>query len=467
MKNKAHLEFLVGLFALAGFAVIIYLSATVNRLPVSRGEGNEYFGYFDTVSGLLPKTPVEFSGVNVGYVSGIGLENNKAKVTLRIDGKVALHRDASLRIKDRGILGDKVLVLDAGSDGTPLLPPGVQILSTSGRSDFDRLVNTMADASQDIKSITASLKKVMRTEDDEENLTSILRNFREVSENLKRTTDAVEKLTLANRGKINDVIADLKEISGSIREAVTDEQTGVKESLKKVNDALGRLSRVMEKIDKGEGSIGKLVNDETTVNNINNAVEGVNEFLASMRRIQTSFLYRGEYLWNSREMQNLVALYIQTRPDKFFLVEIVDSPFGKTSVTDTTVLGPNGQLLAQTKTVRTNDNLLYSLQFGKRFYDFTLRFGIIRSEGGVGLDYQFLNDIFKISVEGFNFDRYDNRPQLRLMGTVQLYKNFLVAAGFNDLIDRHKKRDFFVGGGVFFTDNDLKNIVASVPVPKL
>ena len=85
--------------------------------------------------------------------------------------------------------------------------------------------------------------------------------------------------------------------------------------------------------------------------------------------------------------------------------------------------------------------------------------------GGLGMDYQFLNDIFKISVEAFDFGRYDDNPQMRLYGNIQIYKSFLLTLGANDLITKHGNQDFFVGAGVYFTDNDFKSLFSSVSVP--
>lgn len=464
MMRKSNIEFFVGLFALAGFAVIIYMSLTINRAGVV-GSGHKYKAFFSTVSGLEAQTPVELAGIDVGFVSNIDLAKDQAMITVTLRKDVILHHDAVLRIKDKGILGDKILVVEAGNPDGPVLKPGGTIERTIGKSDFDRLVNTMADASLDIKEISGAIKDFVSNENEDENMRGMLRNFKQVSDSLVRTTEIVERLARQNEDKIGSLVEDMRSISQTVRDAVENEDTGVKESLKKVNDAMAHLSSVMEKIDKGEGTLGKLVNDEETVEKVNQAVEGVNEFMGGLRRIQTSFLYRGEYLFDSDSLQNLVGIYIQTRPDKFFLIEMVDAPRGETTVTDTIVSSPPGTVIAQTQTVRTGDSLLFSAQFGKRFYDFSFRFGLIRNKGGLGLDYQFLNDIFKISIEAFDFGRYDNRPHMRLYGQIQVYKNFLFAVGADDLIEKDGRRDFFVGAGVYFTDNDFKSLFGAVSVP--
>ncbi len=466
MKQRSNIEFIVGLFALAGFAVIIYLSTVIHRAPVSGGTGAYYHAIFDTVSGLEKDTPVEMAGIIVGSVSKIDLEKNRAKITIDIRKDITLRQNASLSIKDRGILGDKILILEPGDPSLPILPPGSTISNTRGKSDLDRLVKTLADASKDIKEITGIIRDFMNRENEQRNMDAILKNFRQVSKNLSRATESIERLSTRNEEKVAQLIENLRSTVETVRLALENKDKGMKQSLEKINEAMNSLAEIMKKIESGDGTIGKLVNDEKTVDNINEAVESINDFLSSARKIQTSFLYRGEYLFDSEELQNLVGVYIQTRPDKFFLFEMVDAPQGQTRITDTVVTTPpNDTVIAHTQTIKTDDNILLSFEFGKRFYDLTFRFGLIRNEGGVGMDYHFLNDIVKISIEAFNFDRYDNRPQVRLFGSLQLYKNFLVAAGVNDLVDKGGNRDPFVGGGIFFTDNDLKSLLSAVSLP--
>jgi hypothetical protein len=106
---------------------------------------------------------------------------------------------------------------------------------------------------------------------------------------------------------------------------------------------------------------------------------------------------------------------------------------------------------------------LFTIMLGKRFWDFTFRAGLLRNAGGAALDYHLFNDKFFITVETFDFTRPNNRAHIRTYGTIILYKHLLLTGGVDDLITKVGPRNVFVGGGIQFTDNDLKALLMAMP----
>jgi len=69
--------------------------------------------------------------------------------------------------------------------------------------------------------------------------------------------------------------------------------------------------------------------------------------------------------------------------------------------------------------------LKLSLEVAKRFYDFTIRGGLIESKGGAGVDYELLDDKLKFSLEAWDFDREKDKPHLKFSTTYFFYDNLL------------------------------------------
>lgn len=428
-------EFAVGLFAIVGLSVIIFMSLQVNRNQ-SIGSSKEYYADFDSVTGLIPKIPVEVSGIVSGYVDSIELIDNKARVTIKVSKKVRVFEDAALMIRDRGVLGDRYVVLDPGTFGKIELPDGGKIEHTQSQSDFEKLSKTLAETA-DI------LKELLKSDNPQGALGHTIMNLRDM-------TAKINELVHDNSDNITATVANLRSLTNQINQISLENRAQIKEILANLNDITG-------KIKNGEGSLGKLINDDTTIVKLNDTLDGVNTTLGLFSRVQLKFRYRGEYLASSNKTQNQFGIIISPGPDKYLLVELVDSPRGATNVTDTVIT--SGGTTTSTQTVQTKTGLTFTVMFAKRFWDATLRVGLIRSQGGVGLDYHFFKDRLVLTGEMFDLSRPNNRPFLRLYGTLYVYRHLILTGGVDDLLNQLGGKNPFVGLGLQFTDNDFKALL--------
>lgn len=222
------------------------------------------------------------------------------------------------------------------------------------------------------------------------------------------------------------------------------------------------LRSVAEKIDRGQGTLGKLVNEESVHSNLNETLKGVNDFVAGANRFQFEIGYAGEYLTDFGEVKNYVTLDIRPRQDYFYHVALVDDPRGETTtkVVETTTSDESGSSTQTEKRTETDeDKLKFSAQVGKRFSLLTLRAGLFESTGGVGADLDLLADRLRLSFEAFDFGRDENPPHLKASARWVFLRNFFVTAGLDDFSDDNN-RDFFVGGGLRFLDDDLKYLLS-------
>lgn len=117
MKART-VEFIVGIFMIAGLAALILLAFKVSGLA-SFGTGKYYTltAQFDNIGDLKVRAPVSISGVRIGQVSAISIDKNnfRAKVTLQIENKMnTLPIDTSASIFTQGILGSNYISLTPG-----------------------------------------------------------------------------------------------------------------------------------------------------------------------------------------------------------------------------------------------------------------------------------------------------------------------------------------------------------------
>jgi phospholipid/cholesterol/gamma-HCH transport system substrate-binding protein len=118
-------QFLVGLFALAGLAALMFLSFRLGQLELFTPANYMIYANFDNVSGLKAGDNVEIAGVAVGKVASIALDQERAHVAMRIDRGVQIDEDAIAAVRTRGIIGDKYVAVSPGPSDRYLGSGGV------------------------------------------------------------------------------------------------------------------------------------------------------------------------------------------------------------------------------------------------------------------------------------------------------------------------------------------------------
>ena len=108
MQPSRIRDLVVGLFVLAGLGAIGYLSIQVGGLSYTGPRGFILYASFDEIGGLKARAPVSISGVKVGQVTGVQLDDLlRARVRLDLDPNIELPIDSSAAIRTAGLLGEE------------------------------------------------------------------------------------------------------------------------------------------------------------------------------------------------------------------------------------------------------------------------------------------------------------------------------------------------------------------------
>jgi phospholipid/cholesterol/gamma-HCH transport system substrate-binding protein len=313
--------------------------------------------------------------------------------------------------------------------------------SSSGR--LERILANAEQISDDVRSITA---------DKDEDIGAIVTNIRVITEQTRSVLETVQGIVGANEGEL------------------TESMKGLKQALASLNRSLESLETVARKVEQGEGTLGKLVSDDSLAQKVEGVVDDASDLLGRVTRIQTEMTLRSELLLNEEGTKNYFSLRIVPKPDKYYLLEVIDDPRGLVE-RQTIVRSPPGPEEAANQEVKvTRDTLKWSAQFAKRYGFATFRFGIIESTGGLGMNLHFLEDRLEFKVDVFEFTNPDKTyPRLKAYANLIFVKHLFVTAGADDVINAPLRdqttgrilsgRDYFVGGGLYFTDDDIKGLI--------
>ncbi len=474
----------VGIFATLCLIVLAVLIWKIEDLNPFEVKGQRVDAVFKSVAGLDDKASVRVAGVRVGRVDGLGLQGNQARITLALDKPLPLTQGTSARIANLGLLGEKYVELVPGPPDAPPLPPGTVLIGTTPPG-FDEAMEKINSIGASIQQMTGSLSHgdvggnlnrlindVLLTSaeiralvaENRANVAATVRNFDQVGATLAR-----ELPRLADQ--MSRALDQIAVVVGENRENLSASMGNVRELTEKLQTSADNLNKISDKIASGEGTIGKLVNDEkaydqvlSTLDSIQGGVETLSGTLGAVNKFKIDLDMQGFYLQDSEESQTSFRLDIDPQDGKrLYRGGLVSSPFGKRrEKTETvTVTGPDGIPVTTTTTKLTQEKT-YSATglFGyKAPGDVRLWAGLIENSGGAQIEYPLplLDRKLWLSFEAFDFNRpADLSPHLRLLGRYQFHPNLYLLGGYDDALENNS---VFLGGGIRWTDENLKYLL--------
>jgi len=140
MQHSPVRDFVVGLFVLAGLLALAYLTFQVGGLSYKVPGGFTLYATFDDIGGLKERSPISISGVKVGQVTGVELDDLlRARVQMDLDPRLELPVDSAARIQTAGVLGDQFIALEPGAE-EDMLAAGEEVEFTESALSIERLI---------------------------------------------------------------------------------------------------------------------------------------------------------------------------------------------------------------------------------------------------------------------------------------------------------------------------------------
>jgi phospholipid/cholesterol/gamma-HCH transport system substrate-binding protein len=474
----------VGLFfaAAAGAGFLVYRTVGGN---VSRGGSYVVHGSIKDATGLANHSRVTIAGIPVGTIEAIKLENGAARIEVRVNKDVPLYDNATIGKKSASLLGEAIIVLTPGTEDHRRLADGDGITTVVESPTTDQIMTDVARIADRVKLVAEQLAASVGTAEGGENMRRILKNVAEATEALnltirenrtvvRDTLQNVNRITAQGEPQIAKILENIREISEDLKVLLAranpkdkDGKPGeLQSTFERVNrasasleSALSHVDSIAGRVDRGEGTLGRLSKDDGLINEVQGVAEGVNDYVDSLRRLQAIVGLRSDYNFLAGTIKSYVELRLQPREDKYYLIELINDPRGRTTFTQTDVdtTNPNEPSHYRTVTTTTTDAFRFSVQFARRLGPVTGRFGIKESTGGVGLDLHLFQNRFELTNDVFGFGE-SLRPRYRIFAGYEILSRLWLLGGV-DHIFLADRRDYFLGLQLRFTDDDLKTIL--------
>lgn len=462
-------ELKVGILAIVVLLILSYMTFKVSGWGITWKRGYRLYVVFDNISGLDEKSRVKVAGVDSGIVEKIQLKEGKAEIAILIDSDVKIYEDAKASLRVSGLLGDKYLALWSGSPTKRLLKDGDRVKNTEAPIDIDALANELTSAASYISDLAETLQGIFGKFEREaiieaiHNLRAVTKNLNEIlKEDRKPLHNMLVKLedfskTLSDKGP--EFIDDLSKVAKDLRELIEENRYAFKESMESIKRVSESAGNIAQKIERGEGTLGKLLKDDKLYDSLSQAAEGVGKTVSAVDRLRTFMDFRSEYLTKEGDWKGYFDLTLQPRKDKYYILGVVSDPMGSSEIIDTIVNG------VTTREEKIKRKIEFTAQFAKRFEDFVLRIGMIENTFGLGADYFFNDDMSKISFNIWDLGADEakaDKAHIKIGLDYRIFKHIFISGGIDNLLNSDR-RGIYIGGGLKFEDEDFKYIFGSSP----
>jgi len=264
--NNTQQNARVGLFFLLGLALIWVTFQTLSGGSVFRDKGYTLIAGFESLKELKQGDEVRMAGVKVGSIETTRLAGRRAEAVLRIDPKIEIKSDATASIVMAGLIGTNYIGIDLGSADAPPLRDGAEI-KTAVTPDLNTIMTEVGALGKKLEGALGSISTTINGDgktpglfqkldklvaDNGENVNATVANIRQVTDKLNKGEGTLGKLI--NDPKMHD------ELLASVDE--------IKTAAGQAKDFIANAQAIVDQVNAGKGTLGALVFDDKIGNDL-------------------------------------------------------------------------------------------------------------------------------------------------------------------------------------------------------
>lgn len=269
MKGKK--EIIIALLVLTSIALFYYGFGYLKGSNLFNA-GNTYYAVYGNVAGINIDDPVSVNGFRIGKIRSSTLISDKDFVVLELEIShtgLNIPKDSRAIIANTGLLGGKEIDIEMGQS-SEMLAQGDTIKSGTEEDIFSSLSSSLEPFEKKALEAVVSIDSVMKlvqvvlNDKNRKNLESSLTNVAQSMETINSASSDLQELITTEKGKIKQIINNLNKVSKNFAQ-ISDSLKDVKlnETMVRVNSSLDKANSILAKIDNGEGTMGKLVNNDS------------------------------------------------------------------------------------------------------------------------------------------------------------------------------------------------------------
>lgn len=294
---KIRREIRVGIFAIVTL-LALYWGFNFIKGSDMLGRNNTYYAVYDQVGGIQKASGIMVKGYKVGVVTDIIFDpsvSDKVAVEMSIRSKFKLPTDSRARMFSDGIMGGRAIEIILGespdhlrSGDTMRSETGLGLLEVAG-SEFDALKQKAGGLVNDLTTTLANINSILTG--NETALSNTLRNISQMSSTLNHVVqsqsgslkeiisdmNSISSTLKANSENIGGIIGNVEQVTGNLSEA------DLASTVNNLASTLDEFNRTLAAANAGEGTLGKILKDESLYDSLNQTAENLAILLEDLK----------------------------------------------------------------------------------------------------------------------------------------------------------------------------------------
>jgi phospholipid/cholesterol/gamma-HCH transport system substrate-binding protein len=305
MHFKITREFKIGLAFLVTIAAFYWGVNFLKGVDIF-STSRKIYAVYPKVNGLMRSNPVTINGLNVGKVSKITFTNDTSKflvVEMSITHDVPISKNSVAQIYSSDLLGSKAVEIVLGNS-KDFVKNGDTLHSGSKASLEDEVSKQVLPLKLKAESLMGSfdtlltvLNQVMN-EETRDNLIKSFASIRNTIKHLEVTTSTIDTIVTNQKGRMSEIITNIESITHNIKNN-NQQITNAINNVSKMTDtlaaanlsktisttqrALQNFEQITDKINKGKGSLGMLINNDSLYNQLAGSSRNLNLLLQDLK----------------------------------------------------------------------------------------------------------------------------------------------------------------------------------------
>jgi phospholipid/cholesterol/gamma-HCH transport system substrate-binding protein len=366
-------------------------------------------------------------------------------------------------------------------------------LGGDGRAKkLEQLVDNLAQASEHIVQFSRTLSSVLST--NERSLNQMIEDCQKVASQTRQLIPQVQTtIDSLSRRLDQEILPTFNTSVQQVAHKLEHAADAIEQTVKQAREGIDSVTSISQKIDNGQGLLGQLINDAQIYNDIKSVAGTFKDSIDRINKIGVDVDAHGESMFRPVEEychcnnKGYLNMRMYTTNDWFYNLGLVTSEKGWPSrcyececfcnaqgqcIDPSKIVIDDGSVVVAPQAGRVcmkRNDTRFDIQVGKIFWQqLTLRAGTFENTFGLAADWQIPIDSqvlrWIMSLEMFDLhgqNRFccDRRPHLKWANRISLFNNIYITFGADDFISKYCKNAFF-GGGLRFSDDDLKHVAS-------
>lgn len=303
----------LGIFVTVGLVLLVVGLYFIGSNKNLFGSTFKLYAVFKDVNGLKAGNNVRYAGIDVGTVENILINNDttiRVEMVIEERMKDVIRRNSIAGIGTDGLMGDKLINIDAGSSDAMTVDEGDEITSLAF-VNTEEMLRTLEFTNQNVAVVSANLKSLTETINKSRGTlytvlmdTTLAGHFQNALENIDSASNYLNGLAR----DISTVGADLKSGNGIVGTLLYDTALNsdfkstmelIRISGEQIHSATLNIQEVFEKVNHGNGALSVLVNDSTTAFQLREAIQHIDSSSIKLNEdlegLKHSFLLRSYF----------------------------------------------------------------------------------------------------------------------------------------------------------------------------